>query len=103
MTEKKPVETGQAAPGTAPGTPPAAPHGLRQRFAALPRAARWGIIVAVIVAAYLLPYLDRIPLIGPQIVTQGIDWPSALFNASYFVLLALGLNVVVGYAGLLDL
>ncbi len=53
--------------------------------------------------AYLLPYAADVPLIGPQIVTQGIDWSSALFNMSYYVLLALGLNVVVGYAGLLDL
>ena len=44
-----------------------------------------------------------VPLIGPQIVTQGTDWYTALFHMSYYVLLALGLNVVVGYAGLLDL
>ncbi len=53
--------------------------------------------------AYLLPYVGNVPVIGPQIVTEGIDWPSALFNVAYFVLLALGLNVVVGFAGLLDL
>src|SRR5262249_12240156 len=57
----------------------------------------------VAVLAYLLPYAGEIPVIGPQIKTQGIDWPSALFNMSYFMLLALGLNVVVGFAGLLDL
>jgi branched-chain amino acid transport system permease protein len=50
-----------------------------------------------------LPYVGSIPVIGPQLTTQGIDWPSALFNMSYYVLLSLGLNVVVGYAGLLDL
>ncbi|MFC7532771.1 branched-chain amino acid ABC transporter permease [Actinoplanes sp. GCM10030250] len=60
-------------------------------------------MVLVAVGAYMLPYVGSIPLIGPQIVTQGIDWSSALFNMSYYVLLALGLNVVVGYAGLLDL
>jgi branched-chain amino acid transport system permease protein len=53
--------------------------------------------------AYALPYIGDVPGIGPQIETQGIDWPSALFNMSYYVLLALGLNVVVGFAGLLDL
>ena len=63
------------------------------------------IVLGVVFAAmaFLLPYVGEIPLIGPQIVTQGIDWPSALFNMSYYVLLALGLNVVVGFAGLLDL
>jgi branched-chain amino acid transport system permease protein len=62
-------------------------------------------VLAVVFAglAFLLPYVGEVPLIGPQIVTQGIDWPSALFNISYYVLLALGLNVVVGFAGLLDL
>ncbi len=60
-----------------------------------------GVVFAAM--AFLLPYVGEIPLIGPQIVTQGIDWPSALFNMSYYVLLALGLNVVVGFAGLLDL
>jgi branched-chain amino acid transport system permease protein len=63
-----------------------------------------GIILAIAaVLAYLLPYAAKVPVIGPQIITEGIDWPSALFNMSYYVLLALGLNVVVGFAGLLDL
>jgi branched-chain amino acid transport system permease protein len=61
------------------------------------------VYLLLIVAVFLLPYIDKIPGIGPQVVTSGIDWPTALFNMSYYVLLALGLNVVVGYAGLLDL
>ena len=77
--------------------------GVRSRFRRLPWPARAVIILVLTVAAYLLPYVGQVPVIGPQIVTQGIDWPSALFNMSYYVLLALGLNVVVGYAGLLDL
>jgi branched-chain amino acid transport system ATP-binding protein len=64
---------------------------------------RWGVVLAATAAAFLLPYAGHVPLIGPQIVTEGIDWTSALFNMSYYALLALGLNVVVGYAGLLDL
>ncbi|MBT8227397.1 MAG: branched-chain amino acid ABC transporter permease [Dactylosporangium sp.] len=76
---------------------------FRGRWARLPRSARWASLLGVALLAYLLPYVGSIPGIGPQIVTEGIDWPSALFNISYFVLLALGLNVVVGYAGLLDL
>jgi branched-chain amino acid transport system permease protein len=77
--------------------------GVRGWFGRLPRVARIAILVVVAVLAYLLPYVGEVPVIGPQIVTQGIDWPSALFNISYYVLLALGLNVVVGFAGLLDL
>ena len=92
-------------PGTPAGNGRKAPQsgGVRGRFGRLPAPVRIVIIVAVAVLAYLLPYVGNIPLIGPQIITTGIDWPSALFNISYYVLLALGLNVVVGFAGLLDL
>jgi branched-chain amino acid transport system permease protein len=73
------------------------------RYQQLPRWVRILILLAVVVLVALLPYVGYVPIVGPQIVTQGVDWPSALFNMSYYVLLALGLNVVVGFAGLLDL
>ena len=76
---------------------------LRGWFSRLPWPARLAVILVVTVLAYLLPYLSEVPVIGPQVVTEGIDWTTALFNMSYFVLLSLGLNVVVGFAGLLDL
>jgi branched-chain amino acid transport system permease protein len=90
-------------------TPPPPPPGrssgigLRGRFGRLPWPARAVIILAVLVLAYLLPYIGDVPVLGPQIVTEGIEWNSALFEMSFYVLLALGLNVVVGFAGLLDL
>src|SRR4029453_17034405 len=77
--------------------------GGRGWFGRQPVPVRAVIIIVVVVGAYLLPYLGQVPLIGPQLITEGVDWPSALFNMSYYVLLALGLNVVVGFAGLLDL
>jgi branched-chain amino acid transport system permease protein len=77
--------------------------GVRGRFGQLPWPVRTVVVLVILALAYLLPYLGNVPVIGPQLVTQGIDWPSALFDMSYFVLLALGLNVVVGFAGLLDL
>src|SRR3954447_16903403 len=77
--------------------------GVRGWFGRQPAWARWVMMLVVAVLAFLLPYAGDVPVIGPQIITQGIDWPSALFDMSYYVLLALGLNVVVGYAGLLDL
>ena len=77
--------------------------GVRGWFGRQHWAVRTVLLIAFAVLAYLLPYVGQVPVIGPQIVTQGIDWPSALFNISYYVLLALGLNVVVGFAGLLDL
>jgi len=76
---------------------------LRGWFGRLPWPARTAIILVVLVLAYLLPWVGNVPVIGPQIITSGIDWASALFEISYFALLALGLNVVVGFAGLLDL
>jgi branched-chain amino acid transport system permease protein len=91
------------------GNSPAPPPVRRQRrqlrgwFGQLPWPARLAVGVGVVVLALLLPYTDKVPLIGPQIVTQGTDWSSTLFIMTYFVLLALGLNVVVGYAGMLDL
>jgi branched-chain amino acid transport system permease protein len=77
--------------------------GVRGWFGRQPVPVRIVIVIVLAALAYLLPYAGQVPVIGPQIVTQGIDWPSALFNMSYYVLLSLGLNVVVGYAGLLDL
>jgi branched-chain amino acid transport system permease protein len=77
--------------------------GLRGWLDNQPKPVRWLLVALVALVAYLLPYVGSVPVIGPQIVTEGYDWSSALFNMSYFVLLALGLNVVVGFAGLLDL
>jgi branched-chain amino acid transport system permease protein len=98
-------------------TPTEPPTGVRlvvQRIRAFRSAARewwaglpwWGRVIGYLVLiglAALLPWVGQVPLIGPQIVTQGIAWPAALFDVTYYVLLALGLNVVVGYAGMLDL
>jgi len=85
------------------GTAPAGPgrRAFRGRLPLPPWARKAAVPAAVLIAA-LLPYAGDVPVIG-VVATTGIDWPSALFNMSYFVLLALGLNVVVGFAGLLDL
>jgi branched-chain amino acid transport system permease protein len=78
-------------------------RGVRGWFGRQPWPVRAAVVLGALAVAYALPYIGDVPGIGPQIETQGIDWPSALFNMSYYVLLALGLNVVVGFAGLLDL
>ncbi|MGA5300626.1 branched-chain amino acid ABC transporter permease [Nucisporomicrobium flavum] len=77
--------------------------GVRGWFGRQHWAVRTVLALVFAAVAYLLPYAGDVPVLGPQIITEGIDWPSALFNMSYYVLLALGLNVVVGFAGLLDL
>jgi branched-chain amino acid transport system permease protein len=76
---------------------------IRTWYAKQPNWIKWIVRLACIAAAFALPYLNSVPGIGTQIATQGTDWNTALFHISYYVLLALGLNVVVGYAGLLDL
>jgi branched-chain amino acid transport system permease protein len=64
---------------------------------------RWAIPLAVVVLAFSYPWWG---LEGPLSFVfndgLGID-NDTLFNMSIYVMLALGLNVVVGYAGLLDL
>lgn len=73
------------------------------RYGALPKWTKWLVRLVVLAIVIGLPNLGSVPIIGPQIITTGTDWYTALFHMSYYVLLALGLNVVVGYAGLLDL
>ena len=65
----------------------------------LPRPARWVATVALLAFFVILPHL-RIPILN----TPDSDFASVLFNPiGIYVLVALGLNVVVGEAGLLDL
>ena len=60
---------------------------------------RWTVYLLAIIGALLLPA----PAIG-SFMTPEADWPSVLFYPiGIYVLLAIGLNVVVGQAGLLDL
>ncbi|GAB3810601.1 branched-chain amino acid ABC transporter permease [Micromonospora zhanjiangensis] len=71
---------------------------LGDRWQNLPRPARWVALVLIAVFFYALPNIAI-----PGLVTTETDWATTLFTVSYYVLLALGLNVVVGKAGLLDL
>jgi branched-chain amino acid transport system permease protein len=65
----------------------------------LPRAVRWAATIALLAFLVLLPHL-KIPLLN----TPDSDFASVLFYpVGIFVLAAIGLNVVVGEAGLLDL
>ena len=73
-------------------------RGLGARTAALPRPARVALMLLFGLFLYALPLLNP-PLITPT----GSDFGAVLFNVAAYVLVALGLNVVLGYAGLLDL
>src|SRR5688572_20354193 len=75
------------------------------------RMPKWGRILftlAFVAFLYILPNKDfyeylNIPGVWIPLYTTGIEFPSALFIATWMILLTLGLNIVCGYAGLLDL
>jgi branched-chain amino acid transport system permease protein len=72
--------------------------GVVQRAKALPKPVKlvlWGLFVVFL---FLLPILNI-----PLITTPDSDFGGVLFTVTTYVLVALGLNIVVGYAGLLDL
>jgi ABC-type branched-subunit amino acid transport system ATPase component/ABC-type branched-subunit amino acid transport system permease subunit len=72
---------------------------LRHRWEQFPRWQQWFVLALLALLVYALP------LINPPFITTepGNDWQLACFDMARFALIALGLNVVVGQAGLLDL
>jgi branched-chain amino acid transport system permease protein len=98
---------GKASPESDPGVARTGARGLRlgwdrgalaRRVAGLPRPAKWALIALVVLLLYALPLLN-IPILS----TPDTDFGAVLFTVASYVLVALGLNVVLGYAGLLDL
>jgi branched-chain amino acid transport system permease protein len=70
-----------------------------RRWRRLPRWAKWGFRLVALAGAFVLP-------INPiaRIMAPGSDWKTLLFSPiGVYILLAVGLNIVVGQAGLLDL
>ncbi|MEV4254271.1 branched-chain amino acid ABC transporter permease [Spirillospora sp. NPDC049652] len=73
---------------------------VRDRWDSAPGWARWLVYLLLIVGALLLPS----QAIGSFMAPSETDWPTMLSDQiGIYVLLGLGLNVVVGMAGLLDL
>jgi branched-chain amino acid transport system permease protein len=68
------------------------------RVAHLPQPVKIILWVALALLAYALPVLEP-----PIITTPGVDFGGVLFTVTVYCMVALGLNIVVGYAGLLDL
>ena len=72
--------------------------GFVNRYNAQPR------IVKIVVVTLLLVLVYALPLLRPPILTTNqIDFGTVMFRVVAFALVALGLNIVIGYAGLLDL
>ncbi|KIA59919.1 branched-chain amino acid ABC transporter permease [Nocardia vulneris] len=91
---------------TKPVVPPAKPeqprHGvgdaLRGWWSGLSRPAQWAVGVPAIIALALLPLFPP-----PFIDTPGTSFGGVMAQFAMYALIAIGLNVVVGQAGLLDL
>jgi branched-chain amino acid transport system permease protein len=77
---------------------------VNSKIEALPKQVRWSLMGLFIVALYFAPRWPDVPVLGWIINTPGTNFGSVLTDQiMIFVLMALGLNVVVGLAGLLDL
>ena len=83
--------------------------GLKDRWRALPRLTR-EITKAVLIAAGIaflvyLPFLQVLPFaqIRTDLSSRGSSWDAVLFQIVIYMIVAVGLNVVIGLAGLLDL
>src|SRR5437870_328409 len=59
------------------------------------------ILIGMAIAGLLLGFLPVLPPLN--LIQSANPWYDAFANAGVYVLLAMGLNVVVGLAGLLDL
>jgi branched-chain amino acid transport system permease protein len=70
---------------------------IRDRFDGMAPVSRYGFLTAGVGLAAVLPVLM------PHITADPAYWTSVLTKVGIAALLALGLNVVVGFAGLLDL
>ncbi|MGH2466638.1 MAG: branched-chain amino acid ABC transporter permease [Candidatus Limnocylindrales bacterium] len=78
------------------------PAGPRRRIEAYAsRHQSLSVIITVIILGLLLPVASQLPILNGFGRTN--DFVDGYANAGVFILLALGLNVVVGLAGLLDL
>jgi branched-chain amino acid transport system permease protein len=71
---------------------------FRNWMAGLPKVVKILAMVVAALVAYLLPILQL-----PILTTPDTDFGGIMFTVALYALIALGLNIVVGYAGLLDL
>ncbi|MFV2101153.1 branched-chain amino acid ABC transporter permease [Micromonospora sp. LOL_024] len=85
---------------------------MGDRWQALPKWQRSLGLLAFVAFLYHLPFLGKLPggLVIPGLnglrtdsISGGSNWSGVLFTCAVYVLVAIGLNVVIGLAGLLDL
>ena len=73
-------------------------HSIRVRLGNLPKWAQIALWVLAVLLVYLLPIINP-----PLLTTTDSDFGAVLFSCAMYSLVAIGLNIVIGYAGLLDL
>lgn len=63
------------------------------------------LILAVLTLCAILPFVNILPFayIRTDLTSGGSDWTTVLFTIVLYMIVAVGLNVVIGWAGLLDL
>ncbi len=71
---------------------------MQDRWSRLPKASRLLLVVVFALFFYALPLLRP-----PILTTQQTDFGGIMFSSAALALVAVGLNIVIGYAGLLDL
>jgi branched-chain amino acid transport system permease protein len=78
---------------------------LGERWDHAPKWVRSGVLLLVIAFAFYLPFLNILPFayVRTDLTASGSDWASVLFLTVVYMIVAVGLNVVIGFAGLLDL
>jgi len=68
------------------------------------RYSRQPVVVKVLILFVIALFFYALPLLRPPLITTNeIDFGGVMFQVAAFALVALGLNIVIGYAGLLDL
>ncbi len=92
------MSTETSAPAATPSTLLAPGDRIRLWWDALARPQQWAVGAPIILFIALLPVL-RLPVI----TTVGTDFGSVMAQFGMYALIAIGLNVVVGQTGLLDL
>jgi len=77
---------------------------LRERWADAPRWTRTAGLLLFLALAFYLPLLKILPFAYIRTdIGGGSDWASVLVLVAIYMIVAVGLNVVIGMAGLLDL
>lgn len=79
-------------------------RGLSGRWGGVTDTVRGNRLLRTVLIGLLVLLFFALPILRPPILTTtGSDFAGVLFRSAAFALVALGLNIVIGYAGLLDL